>query len=249
MSAGFLVSIGATHPWTIAGVGIDAGVAREYGLRHAVALIGVTAQDDRRLRGAFALSRDAVRAQLETLPPAAATHVGVLFDEANVYEVASFLDRDESAPLVVDPVLSDGFGVDFSNAKTLEAFRTAMLPLHSILTPNLPEAQRLLEREISTVDAMIDAARELQACGPLAVLLKGGHLAGDPVDVLATNESVELFSDARLPHKLRGTGCMLAAALACELADECSLIEAVVAARSYVRRKIMALSAAPAPPR
>jgi len=70
--------------------------------------------------------------------------------------------------------------------------------------------------------------------------LKGGHLTGDPVDVLVTKESVELFSDARLPREMRGTGDVLAAALACELATGRSLLEAVAAARDYVRRRISA---------
>ena len=244
MSERFLISIGATHPWNIAGVGVDARVAYEYGLRNAVALVGVTAQDQGGLHAAFALPPAVVRAQLESLPVArAAIHVGVLFDHANVGEVARFLKEDAVTPLVVDPVLTDTFGSTFADARTLDAFITQMLPLPGILTPNLPEAERLLGRTVSTVDEMVDAARALQARGPHAVLLKGGHLAGDPVDVLATSESVELFGDSRLPRELRGTGCRLAAALACELAHAKSLVEAVLSARAYVREKISAADA------
>ncbi len=239
MSGTFLISIGAMHPWNIAGIGIDAGVAYEYGLRQAIALVGVTAQDERGLRGAFALPPNAVRAQLQTLPPnPAAIRIGALFDAANIAEVSRFLQRDRNAPLVIDPVFSDTFGSDFADARTIESFRDIILPLRSVLTPNLPEARRLLERDIPTVEAMVDAARELQSRGPVAVLLKGGHRAGDPVDVLATNESVEIFSDDRLQNDLRGTGDTLAAALACELATGRSLLEGVIAARHYVRRKI-----------
>jgi len=239
----FLISIGATHPWNVAGVGVDARVAYEYGLLHAVALVGVTAQDEQGLHAAFALPATVVREQLRSLPShRAAIHAGVLFDRENLLEVAHFLKAQATVPLVVDPVFADTFGSDFSDDQTVEAFRTAMLPLRSVLTPNLPEAERLLDRDISNVEAMVDAARALQARGPHAVLLKGGHLAGDPVDVLASDESVELFSDPRLPHEMRGTGCMLAAALACELARERSLVEAVVGARAYVRRYLSGAS-------
>jgi len=245
----FLISIGATHPWNVAGVGVDARIAYEYGLHHAVALVGVTAQDEQGLHAAFALPTTVVRAQLQSLPPhRAAVHVGVLFDRDNLVEVARFLQA-QTVPLVVDPVFADTFGSDFSDGATVETFRTHMLPLRSVLTPNLPEAKRLLERDISSVDAMVDAARALQARGPHAVLLKGGHLEGDPVDVLATNESVELFTDLRLPSDMRGTGCVLAAALACELARERSLVEAVVAARAYVRRQLSAALSSGARPR
>ena len=236
----FLISIGATHPWNVAGVGVDARIAYEYGLRHAVALVGVTAQDAQGLRAAFALPTTLVRAQLESLPAhRAAIHVGVLFGHDNLLEVARFLQA-QTAPLVVDPVFADSFGSEFSDGATVEAFRTHLLPVRSVLTPNLSEAKRLLEREVSNVDAMVDAARTLQARGPRAVLLKGGHLEGDPVDVLATSESVEVFRDPRLPLDMRGTGCMLAGALACELARERSLVEAVAAARAYVRRELSA---------
>jgi len=239
VNGNFLLSIGATHPWNIAGVGGDATVARDYGLRHAIALVGVTAQDERGFRGAFALEAAAVRAQLESLPAqVVATHVGLLFDAANVYEVARFLRRTTGAPLVIDPVFADTFGSQFVDERTFRAFCDAMLPLAAILTPNLAEASRLLQREINNVDAMVAAARELQSRGPSAVLVKGGHLAGDPVDVLATRESVEFFSDVRLPNEMRGTGDTLAATIACELALGKSLLEAVRGARDYVRAKI-----------
>ena len=240
MNEQFLLSVGATHPWNIAGLGIASRVAYDFRLRHSVVVVGVTAQDERAFHGAFALPPQAVRAQFATTPAYAAAHVGLLFDAANVREVAQFFQTSHHAPLVVDPVFGDTFGSKFSDDKTFCAFREVMVPLKSILTPNLPEAERLLERDIATVDAMLDAARELQALGPHAVLLKGGHLRGDPVDVLATSESVEVFGDARLPGELRGTGDTLAAALACELARGISLVEAVAAARDYVRRKISA---------
>jgi len=243
MNESFLVSIGATHPWNIAGVGIDGRIAHEYGLRHAAAIVGVTVQDEGGLREKFALPVDFVRAQLEALPSqgARAFRVGALFDHENVRAVACFLESQKEWPVVTDPVFADSFGNRFASDETVQAFRASMLSLAGVLTPNVPEAEMLTRRPIASVDAMIDAARALCALGPDAVLLKGGHLPGDPVDVLVTAGSTEVFADARLPAAMRGTGCTLAAVLACELARGTTIVEATVAARAYVRRRIEAL--------
>jgi len=240
MNGRFLASIGATHPWNTAGVGVDARIASEYGFRHAAAIAGVTAQDERGLHAVFALPASIVRAQLESLPLSqiVAFRVGALFDRSNVSEIAQFFERASGKPLVVDPVFSDSFGAEFANDDTVDAFRTSIAPLPGVLTPNLSEAERLTGKQIETVEGMVDAARVLQARGPHAVLIKGGHLHGDPVDVLATAQSVEIFSDTRVPKRMRGTGCTLAAVLACELALGKSVVEAVRAARAYVRRQI-----------
>lgn len=237
-----LVSIGTTHPWNVAGIGVDARVAFEYGLQHAMAIVGVTAQDEGGLREKFAMPASVVRAQLAALPSdtAAAFRIGALFDADNVREVARFLEQRGSIPIVTDPVFADSFGTRFANDETVEAFRTSMLPVAGVLTPNIAEAERLTARSITSVDGMIDAASELHALGPRAVLLKGGHLPGDPVDVLVNARATEVFADARLPAEMRGTGCTLAAALACELAAGKGIVEAVIAARAYVRCRIEA---------
>jgi len=87
-------------------------------------------------------------------------------------------------------------------------------------------------------DALGEAARALQRLGCRAVLLTGGHLEGNPVDALATGDAIDLFSGTRLPHDMRGSGCVLAMALAVELADGHDLRSAVQHARVFVRKKI-----------
>ncbi len=90
-------------------------------------------------------------------------------------------------------------------------------------------------------EMMRDAAAGLVRRGPRAVLLKGGHLEdGDPTDVLATNDAVETFSEPRIAGRMRGTGCTLAMALACELARGVRLTDAVRSARAFVRAQIAA---------
>lgn len=237
-----MLSIGSTHPWNIAGVGLDARVAAEYGLRHAIAIAGVTAQDESGLRERFALPVEMVRAQLACIPQCdlRAIRVGAVFDTHNILAVAQFLGRNPLVPAVVDPVLDATLGGAFSTARSEAAFKSALLALPVILTPNIPEAERLTGRKIASSEEMVAAALALLALGPHAVLLKGGHLEGDPVDVLVTAEKTTQFKEPRIEKTMRGTGCTLAAALACELAEGHALEDAVVAARAYVRKKIEA---------
>jgi hydroxymethylpyrimidine/phosphomethylpyrimidine kinase len=122
----------------------------------------------------------------------------------------------------------------------------SLVPYVDVITPNLAEAELLLARPVRDPEAMRAAARELCARGARAVLLKGGHLAaeanaavaGAVTDVLCDAQGLREFSAPRLAGELRGTGCLLADALAVGLARGEPLFEAVTAARAYVRRKI-----------
>lgn len=242
MSTPVVLSIGTTHPWNIAGLGLDAQVVAEFGLRNATVVVGVTAQDESGVRERFAVPVNVVRAQLESIPRnhLAAIRVGAVFNEENIREVARFVRTKPEIPAVLDPVFDATLGGSFGGEASFAAFRVALLALPVILTPNIAEAERLTSRTISSKDEMISAAHALRAMGPRAVLLKGGHLAGDPIDVLVTAQETKIFTQPRFAHTMRGTGCTLAAALACELAKGRRLEEAVELARAYVRKKIEA---------
>lgn len=242
VSTPIVVSIGTTHPWNIAGLGLDAQVALEYGVRNASVIAGITAQDETGLHAKFAVPAGVVREQLARLPRAnvGALRIGAVFEEENVREVARYVSQHRTIPAVVDPVFEATLGGEFANEATFAAFRAHLLIPPVILTPNIPEAQRLLSRTIENKDEMVAAAHALAAMGPRAVLLKGGHLSGDPVDVLVVNADTRVYRETRLPFHMRGTGCVLAAALACEIAKGKPLIAAVEAAREYVRKKIEA---------
>lgn len=238
-----VASIGTTHPWNIAGVGLDARVLAEYGLRHAMAVVAVTAQDEDGLHALHVVPPQIVAAQLESLPEdVAAFRVGALVASETVRVVAAFLrERAAHTPVVVDPVLAVSLGGSLQSDDALpETLRDALLTLPVIVTPNVPEAEQLLNVRIETPEDARLAARRFVERGARAALLKGGHLHGEPVDVLASDAGDEAFSGARLPGSMRGSGCTLAAALAAELALGRDLRTATAAARSYVREKIAA---------
>jgi hydroxymethylpyrimidine/phosphomethylpyrimidine kinase len=241
MSGPIVLSIGTTHPWNVAGVGRDLVIGTDVGARVFTAVAAVSAQDAGGVRGLQPIDPALFTAQLETLPWAAAraVRVGALASAANASALAGFLRANPGIPAVVDPVFAASRGGELAGAAAQAAIRDELAVLSNvILTPNLGEAAILLQRDAVDRDSMADAAQALQRRGPTAVLLKGGHLEGDPADALVTAAGVELLSEPRIAAEMRGTGCTLAMVLACELARGADLRDAVVAARTFVRSRL-----------
>jgi hydroxymethylpyrimidine/phosphomethylpyrimidine kinase len=208
----------------------------------ATAITALTAQNTEGVYGVLPIDPAFIRQQMEVVLDdigADAVKTGMLHDAAVIDTVAAVLaERAPSIPLVLDPVMVAKGGAPLIQPDAIHALKTRLLPRASVLTPNLPEAEILCGRKIGNVAAMREAALALLALGPGAVLLKGGHLDGDPADALATAEGVEIYGEPRIAGRMHGTGCTLAMALACELAREKPLIEAVRAARAFVRDEI-----------
>lgn len=239
-AAPLVVSIGTTHPWNIAGVGQDLLVGAELQTRVLTAVAAVSAQDAGGIRALEAVSPDVFHAQLEAVPwrDARAVRVGALPSIEAVEEVERALRRLPHVLAVVDPVFGATRGGRFGDNATVDFMRDRLATLQNVvLTPNVDEAAELLGTPV-TRGTMVQAAIALQERGAHAVLLKGGHLEGPPEDVLASGLGVMTFREERLPHGMRGTGCVLAMALACRIAAGAPLIEAVAAARGFTREKI-----------
>ncbi|HYL27100.1 MAG TPA: hydroxymethylpyrimidine/phosphomethylpyrimidine kinase [Candidatus Nitrosotalea sp.] len=241
MESLIVISIGTTQPWNVAGVGRDLVVGSEYGARVFTAVAAVSAQDGRGVTAFHALPPEVLAAQLATLPwdSAGAVRVGALPTLAAVRAVAEPLRLRPWLPAVVDPVFTASRGGALTDSAARYALRDEIAGLGStVLTPNLDEAAFLLGVAAVERDGIGEAAAALQARGPAAVLLKGGHLEGDPADALATPEGVEILSEPRIAGSMHGTGCTLAMALACELGSGRPIAHAVRAARAYVRAQL-----------
>ncbi len=212
------------------------------GVRALSVTAGVTAQDQDGVHARFAVPANIVRAQLDALPldELGALRIGALPSAAIVVEVARFLNANAKVPAVVDPVTDASLGGALADESASAAFKELVLPLPVVLTPNVPEAERLLNCAIEDCDSMVAAARRLQDLGPRAVVLKGGHLQGELCDVLVSATQTKIFREARLARNMRGGGCVFAAAIACRLALDAELTDAVTYARAYVRTKIEA---------
>jgi hydroxymethylpyrimidine/phosphomethylpyrimidine kinase len=236
-----VLSIGTSHPWNVAGVGRDLVVGGELGVRVFTAVAAVSAQDGRGVAALHAVPQNVFDAQLSTLPWASAdaVRIGALPTLGAVRAVAERLRAQPSLLAVVDPVFAASRGGELSDDTARYGVRDEIATLPTVvLTPNLGEAALLLGIGGIERDAIGDAAVTLRARGAYAVLVKGGHLDGDPVDALATAEGVEFFAEPRIAGEMHGTGCTLAMALACELAAGRPLPHAVRAARAYTRAEL-----------
>ncbi len=236
-----VLSIGTSHPWNVSGVGRDVVVGTQLNARVFTAICAVSAQDAGGVRALHPVPPDVLRAQLAALPweAAGAVRVGALANLENVRAVSAALRARPALPAVVDPVFAASRGGDLADPAARDAIRDELATLPNvILTPNLDEAATLLGSHPIVREAIGDAAVALRLRGALAVLVKGGHLDGDPVDAFATAAGVELLADSRIAGEMHGTGCTLAMALACELAGGAGLSAAVGAARAFVRAAI-----------
>lgn len=239
-----VLAIGTTHPLNIAGLGLDARIAQALGVRLVTIVAGISAQD-----GATVLARQAVNdslliAQFAALRsvPIAAIHIGALVDASSVRCIARALPSLRADHVVCDPVIAATGGHRLADDATVGALRDELFACCSLVTPNLDEAGLILEREIADVPAMERAATDLLATGAGAILLKGGHLAGDATDVLVERDrgGSHRFTGPRLTATLRGTGDLLACAIAARLAHGERLGRAIESARAFVRTCLLA---------
>ena len=166
-----------------------------------------------------------------------AVKIGMVADFKVGRAIHELLWRRKDLPVVVDPVLQATSGLLLFKGSLKEARETyLMLAQRAVLTPNISEAEILLG--VSKMENFEQAALDLLAKGARAVLLKGGHLPGDPVDLLAEPGKAQRFTASRIQSKARGTGCRLASALAAALARGSSLGDAVLVGREVVRRHL-----------
>ena len=165
-----------------------------------------------------------------------AVKLGMLGNAEVIHAVADALEAHRPAAVVLDPVMVASSGARLLEEDALEALRTRLLPMATVLTPNIPEAELLLGQRIADDDAADAALVQLLALDARAVLLKGGHLPGDGpmVDRFDDGAALLEFEHPRLPASGHGTGCTLAAAIAANLCRGLDIREACAAATDYV---------------
>ena len=227
-----------------AGIQADVKTITALGAYAATAITALTAQNTRGVQGILPVPPDFIGWQIEAVLDdigADAIKTGMLGDAAAIERICDTLAaRAGGIPLVVDPVMLAKGGARLLAADAITVLKRRLLPMASVLTPNLPEAEALAGMAIPDLPAMRHAAAALLTLGVPAVLLKGGHLPGEAViDLLATEDGVEEFAALRIASRhTHGTGCTLASALAAGLAQGLPLRTAVMQARTYVRAAI-----------
>ena len=207
------------------------------------AITAVTAQNTRGVRLWQALPVELVVAQIEAVIEdigADAVKIGMLGNAAIVRAVAQAIDRLRLAPVVLDPVMIAKGGDRLLEEDAVNELRDTLLPRAHVVTPNIPEAEVLARRPIRSLDDMRDAAIGIQRLGPRVVLVKGGHAEGaEAVDVGCTPDGlVELRGPRLATRHTHGTGCTLSSAIAANLANGRSDVEALREAKRYLEGAI-----------
>jgi hydroxymethylpyrimidine/phosphomethylpyrimidine kinase len=226
-----------------AGIQADLKTMLACGVHGMSVLTAVTAQNSLGVQGIWELPVEAVRGQLSAVLDdigVDAVKTGMLGTPELVSAVAERLRR-VTAPVVVDPVCVSKHGDALLPADALEALRTQLLPLATVVTPNLDEVEQLTGVAVRKEQDLRRAADGVLALGPRWVLVKGGHLAGDAVDLLTDGTVEHVLRAPRLDNRhTHGTGCTLASAIASRLALGDDVVAAVAAAKDYVTGAIAA---------
>ena len=237
-----VLTIGGTDPSGGAGLTADARACAAFGAHALPVVTAVVAQNTQGVLKWEAVSPTLLEAQLDHLlqditPQAVKTG---LIPSAEAVEIISSRLEKLNVPIIVDPVFAPSSGDAFSDDETITAFCNLLLPIAEILTPNWIETERLLNLAIEDAP---DAARELKhRFRPQGIVIKGGHAPGNPKEVFDyyfDGERTHLLSAPRIGGvEVRGTGCMLASAIAAQRAQTIQSLEAIQNAKLWLTKQL-----------
>jgi hydroxymethylpyrimidine/phosphomethylpyrimidine kinase len=235
------MTIAGSDPSGGAGLQADLKTFHQHGVYGTSVVTLLTVQNTQAVQRVEVLPPGLVAEQLDAvtadIPPQAAK-TGAL-GQASVIEVIARRVSACPYPLVVDPVMISKHGAPLLDQAATDCLRSQLLPLTFLLTPNLSEAAELVGFPVSDPAAMESAAKALARLGPRHVLVKGGHLAGEALDILYSDGRLHRFSAPRLdtPHT-HGTGCVLSAAITARLARGENVVQAVRGAKRFLTEAI-----------
>ncbi len=244
-----VLTIAGIDPSGGAGIVADIKTIAAFGCFPAAAITSITFQNAKRVFGAEHQTAATLRAQVEPIvqdAKVAAAKTGMLPTAEIVAEVARlFREEDLPAP-VVDPVMVSTSGFDLIGDAAYAILKNDLLPLSRLVTPNIPEAERLAGFRIQTEADMKRAAETIKSLGAPAVLVKGGHRLNpqaDALDILLddTGAFTEFREEYIEAGEVHGSGCTLSAAIAANLGKGLPLTDAVGAAKIYLTKQIRAL--------
>ncbi|MBR5152510.1 MAG: bifunctional hydroxymethylpyrimidine kinase/phosphomethylpyrimidine kinase [Clostridia bacterium] len=228
-----------------AGIQADLKTFLANGVYGMSAITALTAQNTMGVRSVLEVTPQFLQQQLEAvfedIPPDA-VKVGMVPTAELIETFSACLKQWEAPNLVIDPVMVSTSGSSLIQRDAVEVLKRELFPIATVITPNIPEAERLTGKTIRTSEDMCEAAKQLGDQWGCGVLVKGGHLLWDANDVLYCHEKVRWFQGKRIANNnTHGTGCTLSSAIAANLAKGISLEEAVVNAKDYISGALSAM--------
>jgi len=225
-----------------AGIQADLKTFAALGVYGTSVLTAITAQNTVGVTGVHEIPVDMVAAQIEAVITdigADAVKTGMLASSAIIETVARELAHFRVDRLVVDPVMVAKSGDTLLREEAVDVMRRSLIPLATVVTPNIHEAETLTGLRIESERDARRAAEKIVSMGARAVVVKGGHLPGPPVDLLYDGREFYSFSGPRIETRnTHGTGCTFASAIAAGLAKEMEMADAVAMAKEYVTEAI-----------
>ncbi len=232
-----VLTIGGSDPTGGAGIQADLKAFQHFGIHGLSVLTAVTVQNTSGVLSTNPVSAELVYAQLAAIASDIkldAIKIGMLTTAEVVRVVTEFVVA-QNIPTVLDPIIASSNGVRFLEDDAIEILREELLPIATIITPNLPETERLTGLQMSTEDSAIHASLLLNDMGAKAMLIKGGHATGEESrDLFYDGLAIEWISAPRNIKQVHGTGCLLSSAIASCLAKQLPLRDSVVIAKEFI---------------
>lgn len=221
-----------------AGVQADLKTFSAHGVFGMSVIVSVVAENTSRVIDIQDISPDMIGKQMDAVfedIDVDAVKIGMLSTPDCMRAVAEKIKQYQPPHVVIDPVMYAKNGCPLMDPTAVDTLISAVIPLADVLTPNIPEAEKIADMTITSVADMEAAARKICAMGCKAIVVKGGHADGDALDVLFDGNSIYHFETARIETKnTHGTGCTFSSAIASQLAKGLSVYEAVKNAKDYV---------------
>lgn len=221
-----------------AGIQADLKTFSAHGVFGMSVIVSVVAENTRRVMSIQDITPDMITKQIDAIfedIEVDAVKVGMLSTPDCMKAVAAKLVQYKPPNIVIDPVMYAKNGCPLMKPEAVDTLIKTVIPLADVLTPNIPEAEKITQMQISTVEDMESAARNIYSMGCRAIVIKGGHLAGSALDILYDGNEMIHFDTARIKTKnTHGTGCTFSSAIASQLAKGICINEAVRHAKEYV---------------
>jgi hydroxymethylpyrimidine/phosphomethylpyrimidine kinase len=236
-----VLTIAGLDPSGCAGISVDLKTFLAWNVHGLAVVTAITAQNTQRVSKVFPVPPNAIRSQIESIVSDIQVHavkVGLLPDAATVELVASLCEEFQLTNIVVDPVLRSSTGFSFADEEVIAMYEKRLFPVSDVITPNIDEASVFTGMDIESVEDMKSAAQKLQQFGLKSVVITGGHLEGNPTDVLYDGVRYEVFESRRIAAQARGLGCTFSSIVAVHLARNQPTSAGIDAAKKYIGRAL-----------